>query len=100
MICSTCVVATPNASRYIRMLCKHFAHKVPAEYTENRGDCQLPPGPAVMLASADSLRFEVSAENLEGIERARYIIEDHLIRFARKEGIESLDWQEPTACSN
>ena len=28
---------TPNASKYLQQLCKHFAHKVDVEYDETRG---------------------------------------------------------------
>ena len=46
---------TPNASKYLQQLCKHFAHKVPVDYDAERGEASLPPGPAVMTATPSSV---------------------------------------------
>ncbi|APX23036.1 MAG: DUF2218 domain-containing protein [Rhodobacteraceae bacterium] len=83
---------TPNASKYLQQLCKHFAHKVDVEYDETRGKAQLPPGPAVLTAEADALRVEISAESDEGMKTARHIIDDHLARFAFREDFAGMEW--------
>lgn len=85
---------TTEGSRYIRMLCKHFAHKISAPYSEWRGDCEFVCGTATMLADGQSLRFELSADSSEGLDQTKHVIEDHLIRFAHREGLVALDWQD------
>ena len=83
---------TPNASKYLQQLCKHFAHKVAVEYDETQGRAALPAGPARLSASAEALQVEISAETEEGLDRARSVIDDHLKRFAFREGFEGMSW--------
>lgn len=83
---------TPNASKYLQQLCKHFAHKVPVDYDAARGEAALPQGPAVMTATGEALRIEISAENDEDMAKARFIIDDHLKRFAHREAFEGMAW--------
>ena len=83
---------TPNASKYLQQLCKHFAHKIEVEFDETSGRAALPPGPATLTATDDGLRVEISAETDEGLQRARGVIDDHLKRFAFREGFEHMAW--------
>lgn len=92
MLSSTSVFVTPNASRYIAQLCKHFAHKVSVEYDETRGEAMLPSGRATMTAENGALRFEVFSETEQGLTRGKFIIEDHIVRFAFREKLEKLEW--------
>ena len=49
-------IATAQGSRYLQQLCKHFAHKIPAEATPTAGawvhGTKARPGPAKRAASA------------------------------------------------
>ncbi len=92
MLIATSSFETQNASRYIAQLCKHFAHKVEVDYSEMRGGAALPPGPAVMEARDGALHFDVRAETEEGLMRAKFIIEDHIKRFAFRENLSNLNW--------
>ncbi len=92
MLHSHCTLPTLGASRYIRMLCKHFAHKIDASYSEWRGDCQFPCGRAELIADSQSLQFRVFAEDLPRLQQTQAILEDHLLRFASKENITGLAW--------
>lgn len=83
---------TSNASKYLQQLCKHFAHKIEVEFDETSGRAALPAGPATLTATDDALRVEISAETGEGLERARHVIDDHLKRFAFREGFEQMAW--------
>ncbi|PJE31846.1 hypothetical protein SAMN06297129_1877 [Pseudooceanicola antarcticus] len=85
---------TDQGSKYLQQLLKHFAHKIEVNYTETEGRAALPPGPAELRADATGLHMQVSAESDEGLDRAKHIIEDHLVRFAFRENLEKLDWQE------
>lgn len=84
--------ATPNASRYLQQLCKHFAHKVEVEYTEAEGRADLPGGRLTLLASAGALDIRVESEDVKGLTKARYVLEDHLVRFAFREGLIGMQW--------
>lgn len=93
MLTATTRVPSVHARRYLRMLCKHFAHKVPVEYSDSRGDCQLPPGPAILLADEKTLDVQVSAETLIELVRAKYIVTDHLLRFSHREVLDEPVWK-------
>ena len=85
---------TENGSKYLQQLCKHFAHKVTVDYTETEGRADLPPGTAEMQADAGGLSVTVTAQDEAGLAMARFIIEDHLTRFAHRENLTALDWSD------
>ncbi|WP_425050807.1 DUF2218 domain-containing protein [Psychromarinibacter sp. S121] len=83
---------TANASKYLQQLCKHFAHKVEVDYGPTEGRAALPMGPSVMTADAEALTIEVTAPDAEGLERAKGVIDSHLVRFAFREEFERMPW--------
>ncbi|MBY6003102.1 DUF2218 domain-containing protein [Salipiger bermudensis] len=83
---------TPNASKYLQQLCKHFAHKVAVIFDESEGRAALPPGPALLSASAEALLVEISAQSEADLAEARFIIDDHLKRFAHREDFAGMSW--------
>lgn len=83
---------TEQASKYIAQLCKHFAHKVDAEYTEEEGQAVLPGATLTLNATPDALEIRLSSETLRDLTKGRYILEDHLVRFAFREQLYCLDW--------
>ncbi|EAQ04703.1 hypothetical protein OB2597_05455 [Pseudooceanicola batsensis HTCC2597] len=84
---------TPNASRYLQQLCKHFEHKIAVDYDDRKGKAALPSGEATLAASDEALTVTVSAEDDPGLERARFIVDDHLKRFAFREDCQGMDWR-------
>lgn len=92
MLKSTARFETPNGSKYLQQLCKHFAHKVSVEYDAEKGRADLPPGPATMTADDAGLTMTVSAEHANGLQMAEFIIDDHLQRFAFREDPGKLPW--------
>jgi hypothetical protein len=82
-----------NASRYLQQLCKHFAHKIEVRFDPASGEIALPPGPARLTADDTQLTVQIAAEDAAGLERARGIIDKHLVRFAFREGFEHMAWQ-------
>ncbi|WP_417475588.1 DUF2218 domain-containing protein [Leisingera sp.] len=87
---------TVHASKYMRQLCKHFAHKVPAACDETEGCVQFPFGPATLHASATELRAEITSPDNAALERGRAVIDSHLKTFAFREGFNQMDWAAPT----
>jgi hypothetical protein len=85
--------ATPNASRYLQQLCKHFGHKIPVEFSETAGTIQFPMGTASLTATDGTLRVDFALDDAENRDRARHVIDKHLQRFAFREGFEAMTWQ-------
>jgi hypothetical protein len=99
---STARLATPNASRYLQQLCKHWTHNLAVEFTPQAGKVTFPrnargadwPGDATLHLTADAealtCRLDASAEGqLEALKGA---VESHLERFAFREGPLKLEW--------
>lgn len=93
MLAARAHYATAHGSKYLQQLCKHFAHKVEVTYTPEDGRAALPPGPAHLQADPQGLHMHVTAADPEGLERAKHIVEIHLVKFAFREKLEKLDWQ-------
>lgn len=89
--------ATPNASRYLQQLCKHFAHKVEVKVSETEGRCELQTGPLWLSADESGLDIRVEAADEASLERAEFIVEDHLRRFAFREAPDAMSWREEAA---
>ncbi|HEX4938615.1 MAG TPA: DUF2218 domain-containing protein [Candidatus Kapabacteria bacterium] len=87
MLTSEASVATVNASLYLKKLCKHFQHKVEAQWDDHQGIAHFPMGIGTFAATADRLTMRCQAETQEALEKVQWIIDDHLIRFARKENL-------------
>lgn len=89
---ATSTFETERASRYLQAMCKHFAHKVPVTYDAARGTADMPFGLLSMHAAEDTLRFEIEAADDHALERMKYVVEAHIVRFAFREKLEKLDW--------
>jgi hypothetical protein len=86
---------TPNASTYIRQLCKHFAHKVTATYTETQGHVQFDGGSCEMIAEPETLIFRIHTDDAERIPMLQSVIDRHLEKFAVRETLPIGNWQVP-----
>lgn len=97
MIIATARVRTERASRYLVQLCKHFGHKVPAEWSETEGFAQLPIGKCRMAATDSALTLICEAEDTDALDQMQAVVGDHLVRFAWKEEL-SVDWTRDQSC--
>lgn len=88
---SSTTVSSDRASRYLQQLCKHFAHKVPVEFTTETGQITFPFGTCTLHAQGASLRLVATGET-DDIDRLEQVIGDHFARFAFRENI-TLTWQ-------
>jgi hypothetical protein len=82
---STARIATPLASRYLQQLCKHFAHKMPVEFTPEHGRIELRSGICLLDAEADTLMLSVEAADDTALESLQEVVRRHLERFAWKD---------------
>jgi len=83
---------TPNGSRYLQQLCKHFGHKVEANCTETSGFAALGFGDATFAASDNVLTVSIALKDGEDPQDAQRMIDAHLARFAFREAFETMTW--------
>ncbi|GAB1421757.1 hypothetical protein MASR2M15_19430 [Anaerolineales bacterium] len=86
-------VKTEKASRYLKALCNHFNRKVKAEYNDTHGDVQFGWATCQMDAVENQLWIAIQAETDEDFERVKFVVSDHLARFAPDEALE-ISWIE------
>lgn len=89
---ATSTFETERASRYLQAMCKHFGHKVPVNYDAAVGTADMPFGMVNMQAAGSTLRFEIEAADDQSLDRLKYVVEAHIVRFAFREKLEKLDW--------
>ena len=82
---------TDQASRYLQQLCKHFGHKIPAEYGPTHGRIVFPFGTCELAASEVGLTLHASGAP-RALEKLERVLGNHLERFAFREA-PALRWQ-------
>ena len=80
-------VETPKASRYLKALCNHFNRKVTAEYSDTTGNVQFGFADCQMEADNQKLVIHIQAESEENFGRVKFVVTDHLVRFANNEDV-------------
>ena len=86
-------VPTAQASKYLQQLCKHFAHKLPAQYDEHAGTLDFPAGRATLKAENGLLKLHVEAKDEAGVKSLEDVVARHLERFAFRETL-AIVWTE------
>lgn len=89
---SEAIIETQKAERYLKQLCKHFQHKVPAGFDDQTGWIDLPMGCAELLASGQALKLSLTADTAEQMEKMEDVVQRHLERFAFREDLK-IKWQ-------
>ena len=89
-------VTTTRASRYLGQLCKHFAHKIPAEHSETQGRLEFPWGLCTIEAAGDLLILRAEAKDTPSLDQLEEVVGSHLARFAFRDKPE-IRWSRGTA---
>lgn len=89
----TLVVESASASKYLQQLCKHFAHKVPAQWTKQNGKVDFPFGLCTMEAVENRLSICCKTADEANLPRLRGVIDAHITRFAWREDLH-LEWDQ------
>ncbi|GHD56849.1 DUF2218 domain-containing protein [Jeongeupia chitinilytica] len=76
-------VATPDASRFLFKLCKHFAKKIPVEFDEHHGRAEFAFGACTLSASETELRFDCDSQSDEALARLQSVLVEHLALMTR-----------------
>jgi hypothetical protein len=87
------VVPTENGWKYLQQLCKHWAHKLDVELTEQKGVVKFAEATAVMTSDAKALTVEIEATSPEMLEQMKGVVSSHLDRFAFREAPLPFAWQ-------
>ncbi|MEH6678562.1 DUF2218 domain-containing protein [Phenylobacterium sp.] len=90
---STATVATAHAQRYMVQLCKHFGHKVTAEFDDQSGRIAFPMGETRLAVAPEALELSAQAETRDDLARLEGVIASHLKRFAFREPDLAVDWR-------
>ena len=85
---------TPNASKYLQQLCKHFAHKIEVSFDETSGRIPFALGIAEVSATAEALMVRFSEVADDKRADAKSVIDKHLERFAFREEFTAMHWQD------
>ncbi|WP_317932971.1 DUF2218 domain-containing protein [Halioxenophilus sp. WMMB6] len=85
-------VKTASGELYMKKLCRHFAHKVPATVNGAQGLIEFPFGRCRLDATGEQLHLAIDLTDSELVERAEQVVGSHLLRMAPKEALE-VNWQ-------
>ncbi len=85
-------VATPHAKKYLVQLCKHFEHKRPASWGDDKGRIEFTTGDCDLSADETILHITASATSAENLPQLEDVIARHLVRFAFREEL-AIDWR-------
>ena len=88
-------VPTHSASRYLQQLAKHWSHKLTVSFTAEEGTIDFPSGSRLnMRADDEMLDLALTVPEGEDAVRMRTVVEEHLDRFAFREGPLTFDWRD------
>lgn len=97
MLQATAAVKTEQGSKYLQQLCKHFAHKIEVSFTPTHGECTFAMGKGILDADDAGLTVTATAPDEEQLSRTKEVIESHLVRFAFREELAPLAWNQAIA---
>ena len=78
-------VSTASAVSYMKQLCRHWAHRFPVEFDDERGTIELTQARCVLVASPETLAVSVEIQEGADQERIEKVVEEHLQRFGFRE---------------
>ncbi|MGY3571733.1 DUF2218 domain-containing protein [Vibrio paucivorans] len=91
------MIESKHAEKYLTVLCRHFARKVPATWDEKNGKVEFPMGVTTMQveSSGSLLRIRCKSDSEQGLAMQQSVINSHVDMFARRETLK-LVWQAET----
>ncbi|HEY1934063.1 MAG TPA: DUF2218 domain-containing protein [Acetobacteraceae bacterium] len=89
---STAEVATPQATRYLAQLCKHFQHRRPVSLADADGHIEFATGNCALHAETGVLRLSLDAPDNDQLHQLQDVVARHLLRFAFREDMQIV-WQ-------
>lgn len=89
---ATTSVNTKSPSKYIKRLCKHFAHKVAVVYDDDKGEILFDMGKGAIIKTVDGLEMSAEANTAADLATVIDIMERHFVRVAWQEEL-TLNWE-------
>jgi hypothetical protein len=89
---SVAEIATPNASKYLQQLCKHFRHKRPVAFDERSGHIAFAAGGCDLEATEGMLKLSLATPDVAQMEQLQDVVARHLLRFAFREELQA-EWR-------
>ncbi|PRY64385.1 hypothetical protein B0H98_10544 [Vreelandella songnenensis] len=81
-------IATASGERIINRLCKHWAHKLEVEHTQQDAKILFPDmGTCVMHAEPAVLSVSIETQEKEHLDKLEGVVESHLVRMAKDEAL-------------
>ncbi len=80
-------IATPNGSKYLQQLCKHWSHKFEVTFDPAAGTIPFPSSVLHLAATPDALMLTISAPEAATFDRMEGVVVEHLQRFAFREDL-------------
>ncbi|MGE8357410.1 MAG: DUF2218 domain-containing protein [Microvirgula sp.] len=93
MSTSTAILTTPDASRHLFKLCKHFARKIPVEFDERHGEIRFPFGVCRLVATPAAMELHCEAGDDAELARLQDVIGSHVELVTRSTTLLSPVWQ-------
>ena len=81
-------IETTSAERLINRLCKHWAHKLEVEHSEQDAKIVFASGTCLMHAEPDRLLVSIETLEEEHLDQLEGVVESHLVRMAKDEPLE------------
>ncbi|AQU84822.1 MAG: DUF2218 domain-containing protein [Halomonas sp.] len=81
-------IATPSAERLINRLCKHWAHKLEVEQSDQQATITFETGACLMHAEPERLLVSIETLEEEHLDQLEGVVESHLVRMAKDEPLE------------
>ena len=78
-------VKTAFANAYLKRLCRHFAHKIPASVDGDSGEIEFPFGLCKIETDENEMRIRIEVGDPKDLDRAEKVLADHLIRMANRD---------------
>ena len=85
-------IVTPSAERLINRLCKHWAHKLEVEQSDQQATITFATGTCLMVAEADKLVVALETLEEEHLDELEGGVERHLVRMAGDEEL-AIVWE-------
>lgn len=96
ILTTSAYVETTRGAHYAAQLCKHFAHKVETSFHDGIGECRFSCGKARLVPGDAGLAIDIEAPSRDELAETQDVIERHLVRFAFRDDLQTIDWSEAT----
>ena len=84
-------IATPNARKHFVQLCKHFQHKIPANWAANAGSIEFLFGQCRLSGTDGELEIVLASADAAQLTQLQDVVARHLVRFAFREEL-AITW--------